>query len=685
MLVMLNLFQQLSFAQNVKIDSLLNVLKTAKEDTNKVNTLNELSKKLWQTGNFDSAFIHAENAKKLSVKLNSKKGIAIACNSIGVIYFYQGNYPKALDNHFTSLEIKEDIGDKKGVAASYSNIAMVYENQGKYPEALKNYFAALKIREEIGDNIGLVNSYNNIGGFYYNRSNYTEALKNLFAALKIGEKIGEKKGTAFSYNNIGMVYDEQGNYPEALRNYFASLKIRKEIGDQQGVANSYNFIGLIYYDQGNYQIALQYLFDGLNIYQEIGDKNGIADAYGHIGNVFTRQKKYKEAEENFIKGRNLSKEIGHKEYLKNSYSSFAVLDSAQGNYRQALEHYKLYTQYKDSLLNEDNNKQIAQMKTIYETEKKDAEITLLNKDKEIQEKEITKQKLVRNGFVGGFGLTLLLAGSIFFSLQQNKKKNKIITAQKIEVEEKNRHITDSITYALRIQTAILPPDKLVREYLSNSFVLYLPKDIVAGDFYWMETLDNVVLFAACDCTGHGVPGAIVSVMCHNALNRSVREYGLTQPAQILDKVLEIVQDNFAKSENDIQDGMDASVCAYYPNERKLQWSGAQNPLWIIRDNTIIEYKPDKQSIGKHEEISNYTNHEISLQPGDSIYVFSDGYADQFDTTGEEKLTKKGFKNILLSMQDKTMEQQREELKKLHIQRMGSIEQTDDVCVIGVRV
>lgn len=304
-----------------------------------------------------------------------------------------------------------------------------------------------------------------------------------------------------------------------------------------------------------------------------------------------------------------------------------------------------------------------------------------------------------------------------------------VVHQKELVEEKNKKITDSIQYALRIQTAILPPEKLVKEHLKNSFVLYMPKDIVAGDFYWMETVEftkddlrdtiadkssfvnrqsSIILFAACDCTGHGVPGAMVSVMCHNALNRAVREYGLTQPAKILDKVTELVQDNFSKSEDEIQDGMDASLCALHlaplsfgegsgvrlpqvgissPDQqvRLLEWAGANNPLWIIRNGEIIEYKPDKQPIGKYKYRKPYTNHQIELQQGDTIYIFSDGYHDQFGDNGEKKLTKKGLKQILLSIQHLNMEQQREELVKLHSQWKGQIEQIDDICVIGVRV
>ena len=257
--------------------------------------------------------------------------------------------------------------------------------------------------------------------------------------------------------------------------------------------------------------------------------------------------------------------------------------------------------------------------------------------------------------------------------------------QKNIVEEKNREIRDSIEYALRIQTAILPPQKIVQQYLNDSFILYKPKDIVAGDFYWMETINELILFATCDCTGHGVPGAMVSVVCHNALNRAVREFALIKPCEILDKTTEIIIDNFSKSEDDIKDGMDISLCAYYPKTKTLQWAGANNPLWLLKNNELIETKADKQSIGKSEDNKPFINHEYKLNTGDTIYVFTDGFADQFGGEGEKKLTKRRFKELILSIQNISMEEQGTTLSKFITEYRKEIEQTDDILVMGVKI
>jgi serine phosphatase RsbU (regulator of sigma subunit) len=285
-----------------------------------------------------------------------------------------------------------------------------------------------------------------------------------------------------------------------------------------------------------------------------------------------------------------------------------------------------------------------------------------------------------------FLLALILTFLIgFYFIGINREYEKIVFEQKSAIDIKNKEITDSISYAKRIQNAILPPERLVKEYLPDSFILYKPKDIVAGDFFWVEKANEKILFAAADCTGHGVPGAMISVICNNALNRSLREFGLTVPAQILNKTREIIISEFEKSEEEVKDGMDISLCSLNLSANELHWSGAHNPLLILRNNEFIELKADKQPVGKFSAARPFTDHKIQLEKNDIIYVFTDGYSDQFGGENKKKLKYKAFKNILFEIHHMSMEKQKAMLDDSIESWRGELEQVDDICVMGVRI
>jgi serine phosphatase RsbU (regulator of sigma subunit) len=264
------------------------------------------------------------------------------------------------------------------------------------------------------------------------------------------------------------------------------------------------------------------------------------------------------------------------------------------------------------------------------------------------------------------------------------------------ISEKNKEITDSINYAKHIQNAILPSQYFLKENFERSFILYKPKDIVAGDFYWMHVNDQrskdaskLIYFAAADCTGHGVPGAMLSVICSNALNRSVNEFGISDPGKILDKTSELVVETFGNREKnealDIKDGMDISLCCINKETNQLFWSGANNPLWIIRNNSIIEYKADKQPIGSIDMPKPFTTHTINLQKDDTVSIFTDGYADQFGGTKGKKFKYSQFKELLLKINDRSSDEQLSLIDSQLESWKGNLEQVDDILIIGVQI
>jgi serine phosphatase RsbU (regulator of sigma subunit) len=254
--------------------------------------------------------------------------------------------------------------------------------------------------------------------------------------------------------------------------------------------------------------------------------------------------------------------------------------------------------------------------------------------------------------------------------------------------QKNKDITDSITYAKRIQQAILPPEKMVQELLPDSFILYKPKDIVSGDFYWVAELGNMVMFAAVDCTGHGVPGAFMSIVGQNILSQAVNEHRLSKPDQILNFLNEEVSRNLGKDEkHQIKDGMDLALCVMSKTSRTLEFAGAFNPLWILRGDEIIEIKGNKFPIGSFMdgELKNFTRHEVKLEKGDQLYVFTDGYADQFGGPKQKKFKYKNIKKLLLDHRHESMERQKQILDNTLRDWKGDLEQIDDILVMGVRV
>ncbi|MFH2142361.1 MAG: tetratricopeptide repeat protein, partial [Bacteroidota bacterium] len=703
------------------VDSLKQVIATAEHDTTRIKLLNEEIGYLYENYSPDSAIMYYTHAIAIADKNlsgSSLTSLADAFSSlkaksllyIGIVHHNQGSYDKAISYYLKSLKIREKLGDKKGVSGCYNNIGIVHQEQGSYNKAISYYLKSLKIYEELGDKQGMAGSYNNIGNVHNCQGSYDKAIEYYLKFLKIEEELGNKKAMSDSYNNIGGVYQMQNCYNKAIEYHLKSLKISEELGDKQGMSASYNNIGLVHKEQGNYAKAIEYYLKSLKIEEELGDKNGMAIVYDNIAGLNVtlvdsaamsegqRIGYLNKAIEFGNKGYKLAKEIGAMLLEQNAANYLMDAYTKLGKYKKAIEFAEIFIATKNGLFNEEKTKELANLEAKYEYEKQKA-IDDANNEKllAIEKEQQAKQKVISYAIAVGLVLVVIFLIFVFNRLRLTRKQKRVIEEQKKQVvdaydelEEKNTEILDSINYAKRIQSAILPPSKVVKEYLKESFILYKPKDIVAGDFYWLEHKDGKVLFAVADCTGHGVPGAMVSVICNNGLNRSVREFSLTEPGKILEKTREIVIQEFEKSEEEVKDGMDIALCSLeFPSEKernvKLQYAGANNPLWIIRNGEILETKANKQPIGKFDNPEPYTTHSFELQKGDSLYIFSDGYVDQFGGENGKKFKAKAFRELLLSIQNEPMEEQRLLIDESFENWRGKLEQIDDVCIIGVKI
>ena len=727
----------------VNLDSLWSVWNDKNQsDTNRLNALQKISWDGYLFSKPDSAYYFAglqfdfaesiNNKKQMSIALNTKgasfvvrgdyvkalgyytrslkirerigdeNGVASSLSNIGSVYFEQGDLVKALDYNARSLKIKEKIGNKKSISISLNNIGNILFEQGDYYRALDYYTRSLKIVEILGDKTTIANILNNIGNIFLKQGETAKAMDYFTKCLKSRKEIGNKKGIASSLNNIGAVYKNLGEFTKAIDYYIKSLKINEEIGNKSGISNTLNNIGSVYLKQGDLAKALDYMARSLKIKEKIGDKSGISNSLNNIGSVYLKQGDLAKALECCTEALIIAQELGFLEKIKVASENLWEINKKLGKYQQALEMHELYIQIRDSVQSEENQRAAIHQQYKYDYEKQAASDSVVNaeanKVKNAQlaaekaenkqhQLEADQQKQQKYFLYGILALALLFGGFIFNRFRITNKQKQLIESQKNHVEEKNKEILDSIQYAKRLQEAILPPKKIIKEYLSQSFILYKPKDIVAGDFYWMESLNGWTYFAAADCTGHGVPGAMVSVVCSNALSKSVIEEKIAEPAAILNRARELVIERFGRSEKQIKDGMDISLCAYHSVSGIVKWAGAHNPLWVIRKESkeIEVIKADSQPIGRYATNEPFTAHALQLNKGDAMYLFTDGFSDQFGGQKGKKYKTANFKRFLLSIQDKDMDTQHQLIVKEFDLWKGDLVQIDDVCVMGVRV
>jgi tetratricopeptide (TPR) repeat protein len=666
-------------------------------------TLNNIGSICYNQGNIARALEYLLKSLTIREDIGDKTGIAQSLNNIGFIYKTHGDILKALEFYHKSLKIQKAVGDKKGTATSLNNIGLIYDNQGDIPKALEYNHKSLKIREDIGDKSGIAGSLNNIGLIYDNQGDIQRALEYYHKSLKIQEEIGDKSGIAQSLNNIGLIYNGSRDIPKALECLYKSLKIREEIEDKSGTAQSLSNIGFIYDKQGDIDKALEYNNKSLKIFEEIGNKKGIAHALNNIGQLTLKKGNLKKALIYTNRSMELAKELGFPETIKNSANSLKFIFLKQKKYKEAFDMYVLEVKMRDSINNEETQKAAVKKQMQYKYEKQAAKDSVAHaKENDIKNAEIAAKKAeikvkenTQLALYCGLALVIVFAGFLFnrFKVTQKQKhiieiKEKETQLQKHTIEEKHKEITDSINYAERIQRSFLATTELLNENLKEHFVFFQPKDVVSGDFYWATKLGsgNFALVTA-DSTGHGVPGAIMSILNISCLENAVKEDN-TEPSHILNHTRTNIIDRLKKdgSIEGGKDGMDASLICFDFKNKKLTYSAANNPVWIVRDNQLSELSPDKMPVGKHEKDSiPFTQHQIDLQKGDVVYALTDGMPDQFGGPKGKKFMYKQLKELIISMSSLPMSEQKETLQSALNNWKGDLEQVDDVCIIGVRV
>jgi len=665
-------------------------------------------------GDYEKALSYWEECLAVRVKLNDKPSMAASYNNMSNLCTALGKYEESIDYLNKCIVIDQELDNEAGMADSYNNLGIIYWKQGLITQAIDHILNSIQIKERLKNHRGLADSYTNLGGVYQEVGNYEKSLHYHNEALKHCEIVDDERTLATTYSNIGVAYEEMGQPEKAKKQHIKALAIRERMGDLWGIANCYNNLSVVSDDEEDWDQVIEYNLKSLEIKEQLEDKEGTAKSYANLGNVCFEQKTYKKGINYCLKGLEIATEINVLEERKLCFECLYKNYKALGQKAKAFDYFEKYISARDSLYDEDAVEQISQREAQFLYAKKTAEDSvthLLETEKQlaIQEKDkaesdARESKQIMISISAAIGLILFAIFSIFMynRFKVTKKQKTIIEGQKQEVEmqkmlveEKNNEVRDSINYAKRLQDAILPTIDMVKAEFPDSFVLYRPKDIVAGDFYWMETVGSKTFIAVADCTGHGVPGALVSVVCSNALNRSVLEYDLMDAGKILDKTRELVVERFGKGTDDsatndnIKDGMDIALCVIDKSDSgmNVEFAGAHNPLWILRsgieDLEII--KADKQPVGAFSLAKPFTSTKVSLQKDDVFFMFSDGYVDQFGGVKSKKYKSSRFRAFLSEIRNEPCEKMNALLNSEFENWKADLEQLDDVCVIGIRV
>jgi serine phosphatase RsbU (regulator of sigma subunit) len=672
-----------------KSDSLQTMLAGLGQDTSRVNTLNDIGYEYVNDAP-DKTIKYSDEALKLAEELHYDYGIMCSHNNLGLAEYYKNNYEVALSHYAKAKVIAEKINNSARLSGILNNIGLVYDDKADYTKALEFYLKALKIADSVGGNKRLLAStLNNVGLIYKNLKKYDEALAYYTRSLKIKEEIGNIKGVGSSLHNIGLIYKLKGEYDKSLEYYSKALEIRRRVNDLSGTAMTLNNIGSLYDDLKEYEKAFPYYVEALKVRKDLKDNFNMCVSIYSLGENYYHRKKYAEGIGYVNQALEMATTFGAKDLIKYGYETLAKMYAEQKNYNKAYEYQKLFTEIKDSILNSETTKQLFEMQAKYENEKKQREIELLTKDSQIQALQLNKNKLWIIVLCIAILLVIALAALLYNRFKVKQKVNIQLEHRNVEITQQKKEITDSINYAKRIQESILPPVETWNRFLPDSFIFYRPKDIVSGDFYWIEQKNEFVCFAAVDCTGHGVPGALMSVVGFNLLTQAINEVNLLKPSEILKHLDAGVTKTLRQSEDGkgVKDGMDLSLCTLNTKTLELQYAGAFNSLYHVSDGVLTEIKADKFPIGVNLDgiVDNYRNHTIQLKKGDSIYLYSDGYADQFGGPKGKKFKYNQLKEMLASICQHPVTEQKKLIESRFDAWKGGLEQIDDVVIIGVRV
>ncbi|GAB4335501.1 MAG: hypothetical protein OHK0038_13200 [Flammeovirgaceae bacterium] len=725
-------------AQSVadSLQNLLNSSSTKEED--KVLILIELAGEFTEKKT-DESILRINQAISLAEKIGFKKGLGDAYNFLGTFYRRRGDYKSSLENYFKAVEIRKAIDAKSDLARTYNNLGNTYADQGSYDLSIENYLKALQMYEVLDNKEGIARAIGNIGTVYFDEGNDEKALEYFFKALKINQESNNYDLLRYNYNNIGRVYKRQNNLEDAINSFHNALAVNEKTKNAkdassrnyyQILARTSNFLGETYILLNQADSAFRNLNTALEFFEKTNDRSGEATALRSLAILYEKLDNQEDALKYASQSLEIGKEIAAKDKIKDAAFTLASLYEKKGNFKEAYKMYQLGAVMKDSIYNSEKAKTISNLQLNYELDKKQREVELLQKESALQEQAIKSANFQRNAFLAGFALILVLAFVLIRNNIQKQKINKILSEQNAEIqfqkktlEEKNGEIAlqneelqqqqdellainekleeshqeikilyeklnDSIRYASHIQGIILPSDDILKQAFVDFFVIYKPRDVVSGDFYWFAQNNGKKFLALSDCTGHGVPGAFMSMVGSTLLHETINIKGVHEPARVLKNIHAGIRNLLKQETSRNSDGMDISLCVFesLDNKTVVTFAGAKTSIFYIHNGNITELKGDSQAIGGayKKERYEYNNQTFELVKGDALYMSTDGYIDQ-NNEARERFGKQRFIEMLLKNFPNKMDVQKSFILDELASHQKLSDQRDDISLLGVRI
>ncbi|MBI4944991.1 MAG: tetratricopeptide repeat protein [Bacteroidetes bacterium] len=700
-------------------------------------------------------------------KAGDKKGAVVMINRIAEFYLSMGDFDSANEYYDKALRINQELGDKVAISKTLNNLGVVSDNAASPDKALAYFQHSLDVKKDLKDDEGMAKVYYRMAKVYQKKRDLARALEYYEKSRAIDEKFKKDKEVAISNLIIGNVYFEMKKFDNAAEYYNKANDAFERLAMKKESAIALNNSGNVFYEQRDNDKALDFYNRSINEKEKISFKAGVALSLHNVGNIYKAKNELDKAIGFYNKSMLRAKVANDNVVIARNYFTFNEVFSAQSNHQKALEYFKLYTSISQIVQGADVPGQIVENLIKYEGDAitKDSEMSILKSElikqklysqaialkNEAQNAEMARmdaqmkqQRIMQFAFIGGFLIVAVF--SVFLLLNYRKLKKayiiitaheKVIEAQKQEIETQRdfvmkqgdrialqnvkiknqrdiatlqaKEINDSINYARYIQSALLAPDDEVMSALTEHFVMFKPKKVVSGDFYWIKNVKftdnekqrNLFLIVVADCTGPGVPGAVMSMLGVSLLNEILNKIVETQSYSNLQSniIMNQLRDKFIKSlhlkgkEGETKDGMDVSICILDAGDKTLQYSGANHPLFIVRKPSVMnplfvmeEVKADKIPIGMYTEIDKtFSRTNIQLAKGDAFYMFTDGYYDQFGGQKGKKFMLKHFKELIMSNQGKTMDEQKIVFNHAFEEWKGDQEQVDDVLIVGLKV